>query len=402
MSAWQDVKPGWRVARRGKLDGAGEWTHLYANPANTVCSGERLVGADVALQWFGPPGADDVVDRHNVAMPPLFKNGKLFCAGLRHTLQALDAYNGTRLWKVEVPGSLRQLISHNAGFVCAGEDAVFIASGRTCWTLDADTGAKMHVFEGPKTGSDWGYVATQGDWLIGSSQKPAVSQRAAKGLRGFVDAKVSYSAPAVSENVFAFSHKTRKSLWTYTGGAILNPTFTLGGDTLYFAESRNPKCVNDPSGQADMKEFVAQDAFLVALDMATGKERWRKPIPPNTTEAQWIMFLSYSDGLLLSTRTYWLDDHLTYELKALDAATGQERWTERVKSPVKGPYAPLSYGKNMQAAHPSIVGGKVYWLAHTFGTVFCHDLKTGKPDHNPQFGRGWENKGCAVPTASAS
>ena len=61
----------WHIARRRDLPGAGQWTHMYANPANTVCSGDRLVGADVGLQWFGPPGAEDVVERHAVAVPPV-------------------------------------------------------------------------------------------------------------------------------------------------------------------------------------------------------------------------------------------------------------------------------------------------------------------------------------------
>ena len=53
-------------------------------------------------------------------MPPLFKNGKLFVAGLYETVQAIDAYNGTQLWKIEVPESTRMMLSHNAGFMAAG------------------------------------------------------------------------------------------------------------------------------------------------------------------------------------------------------------------------------------------------------------------------------------------
>jgi len=407
LSPWEQVSGGsgttWHIARRGPLPGAGEWSHLYADPGNTVCSNDRLVGTDLRIQWFGPPGAEDVVDRHRIAMPPLFKNGKLFYAGLYNTLQAIDAYNGTPLWKVEAPGSVRKLISHNAGLVCVSDEHVFIASERTCRMLDVSTGETIHVFDGLNADSDWGHVAVQGQYLLGSNQKPEVSRMAAAGLRDFVNARISRSRVAVSENLFALNYRTRKPLWSYTGGVILNPTITVGGgDTVYFAESRNDTCVNDPSGTADMNDFVAREASIVALDLATGNERWRRPILPNTDEAQWIMYLSCADGILLSTRTYWLDDHLTYELKTMDAATGRDLWTELVKSPVTGPYAPLLNGKNAQAAHPSIVNGNIYWLAHTFGTIFCHDLRTGESDHNADFGTSWQNKGCAVPTASAS
>ncbi|MGD8238866.1 MAG: PQQ-binding-like beta-propeller repeat protein, partial [Armatimonadota bacterium] len=405
LSEWREItRDGatFHVARRGALERAGEWSHLYANPANTACSNDRLVGTDLCIQWFGPPGAEDVVDRHRIAMAPLFKDGKLFYAGLYNTLQAIDAYNGTRLWKVDVPGSVRKLISHNAGFVCAGEGHVFITSEKTCRVLDASSGETVHLFEGLNADTDWGHVSVQGECLLGSSQKPEVSRMAAAGLRDFVNARISKSRVAVSENLFAINHRKRELLWSYTGGVILSPTITISGDTVYFAESRNETCLNDPTGTADMRHFVATDAWLVALELESGKERWRKPIPPNTDEAQWIMYLSYADGILLSTRTYWLHEHLTYELRTMDAATGQERWTQLVKSPVSGPYAPLINGKNAQAAHPSIVGGKIYWLAHTFGTIFCHDLRTGETAHNPEFGKGWQNKGCAPPTASGS
>ncbi len=77
---------------------------MYADPAATVSSGDRLTGPELSLQWFGPPGAEDLVERHAVAMPPLFKDGRMFVGRFwSDTVQAVDAYNGTNLWKVEVP-----------------------------------------------------------------------------------------------------------------------------------------------------------------------------------------------------------------------------------------------------------------------------------------------------------
>jgi hypothetical protein len=156
------------------------------------------------------------------------------------------------------------------------------------------------------------------------------------------------------------------------------------------------------TGLAPMTDFVAREASVVALDLATGRECWRKPLLPKTTEPQWIMYLGYSSNILLSTRVYWVKNHFSYELTAMDATTGTERWSDLITSPVAGPYAPLVNGKNAQAARPCIVNGKVYWLAHTFGTVFCHDLFTGQPSHDTQFGRSWENKGCAPFVGSAT
>jgi len=60
------------VRRRGPLEGAGEWTHLYADPANTACSQNRLANGEMLLQWFGGPGPRDMIDRHHRSVSPLF------------------------------------------------------------------------------------------------------------------------------------------------------------------------------------------------------------------------------------------------------------------------------------------------------------------------------------------
>ena len=81
------------------LAGAGEWTHQYGNPANTSNSGDTLVHSDLVLQWFGGPGAAPMVDRHLRAPAPLAAEGKLIIPG-ENLLIAVDAYNGTELWRI--------------------------------------------------------------------------------------------------------------------------------------------------------------------------------------------------------------------------------------------------------------------------------------------------------------
>ncbi len=45
----------WVTMRRGKLPGAGQWNHQYADAANTACSNDELMSNDMQLQWFGRP-----------------------------------------------------------------------------------------------------------------------------------------------------------------------------------------------------------------------------------------------------------------------------------------------------------------------------------------------------------
>ena len=69
------------VARRGPLEGAGEWTHFYADGGNLACSNDALKPGPVDIQWFGRPGPRRMVDRHEKNVGPLYKDGRLFISG---------------------------------------------------------------------------------------------------------------------------------------------------------------------------------------------------------------------------------------------------------------------------------------------------------------------------------
>jgi precorrin-6B methylase 2 len=84
LSEWKyrtegDILLAW--AKRKPLEGAGEWTHTYAEPGNSACSGDKLTKGKMALQWFGRPGPREMIDRHHRNVPPLYKGGRLFVPG---------------------------------------------------------------------------------------------------------------------------------------------------------------------------------------------------------------------------------------------------------------------------------------------------------------------------------
>ncbi|MEC8972779.1 MAG: PQQ-binding-like beta-propeller repeat protein, partial [Verrucomicrobiota bacterium] len=108
------------------LPGAGEWTHQYGNPANTSNSGDALVHSDLVLQWFGGPGAAPMVDRHLRAPAPLAAEGKLIIPG-ENLLIAVDAYNGTELWRLPLPGSQRYSMPYDAGYMSVNDGRLFVA-----------------------------------------------------------------------------------------------------------------------------------------------------------------------------------------------------------------------------------------------------------------------------------
>lgn len=429
----------WSFVRRQALADAGQWSQMYADPAGTLSSGDRLTGPDLSLQWFGPPGAEDVVERHSVAMPPLFKNGRLFVAGLYDTVQAVDAYNGAKLWKVEVPEATRMMLSHQAGFMAAGDDSLFVAADAECWMLDAANGKTLHRFRGPRSDDDWGYVGVIEGLLLGTNQSPAAddysSGRTRPGYGFQVSAKNLLSRPAVSRNLFAYRiadyqppHDTRPgssissqserssdsspwvsgpTAWEYDrGSVIVNSSIAIGDGRIFFIESRNPAVVQDESGTASLADFFQRDARLVALDLAAGTEAWAVPLGRLSERAEdrheHIVYASFADGILLTTRTGHVDQVLAYKLEARDAGTGELKWIQIVPSKHRV-YAPLSYGKNGQQSHPCIIDGRIYLLSHITEALLSFDLQTGTMQRDPDLFDFWiHSKTCAVPTGSAS
>ncbi|MCZ6793930.1 MAG: PQQ-binding-like beta-propeller repeat protein, partial [Planctomycetota bacterium] len=172
----------WTLLTRRPLDGVGEWTHLYADPGNTASSGDERVGGRLRLQWFGPPGPRQLVDRHHRTVAPLVKDGRLFVPG-DERLIAVDAYNGALLWNVEVPGFRRLGAGRDCGNLALADDVLYAATGASCRALDVRTGRLAGSFELPappgvpaERSYDWGYLARLGDVLLGSGVRRGASR----------------------------------------------------------------------------------------------------------------------------------------------------------------------------------------------------------------------------------
>ncbi len=92
----------WHSFKRPKLDQAGSWTHEYGNAQNTACSSDQLAKGPLGVLWFGEPGPLSMVERHARAQSPVATDGRLFIQG-EELILAVDAYNGTPLWRRQIP-----------------------------------------------------------------------------------------------------------------------------------------------------------------------------------------------------------------------------------------------------------------------------------------------------------
>lgn len=387
---------GW--AHRGPLKDASEWSHFYADPGNSACSGDSLQYGPVDIQWFGRPGPRNMVDRHEKNMAPLYKDGRMFVTGDNYIV-AVDAYNGTILWERDLPDSIRLGAFKNCGSMAVDNAFLYVASSDTCFALDVKTGETAQIFTAPpssgNTPGEWGYVATLDGLLLGSTTKPGANWRVQD-----VDTQTLIwrdKQPVVTSDVlFAVDPKTGKNAWNCRpkGGVIVNPTLAAGGGQVYFVESNNPKTFEVPDSRIKLDALFDQGSHLVALDLQTGKEAWRTPVDLSSLEN--VVFMSYAQDTLVITGSRNIDvqgsdkPRVRYDLWAFNAPDGKPLWNS-TQTPVPDHILQGPHGEQVQ--HSAIVNGVIY------NTGFACHLRTGKP----YDGWKWQKSDkCGTLSASAS
>jgi outer membrane protein assembly factor BamB len=400
LQAWgQGTLPQWEIdaadsliwgrCRRGRLDGAGEWTHLYADPGNGACSGDELVQGAMAVQWFGEPGPAEMIDRHHRNVPPLFKDGRLFVPG-DNLVYAVDAYNGTVLWKIEIPDSRRLGVFLDCGSMVVDERYLYVVAGDKCHAFDVRTGApwKSHVV--PNLTGDheykWGYLASTDSILFGSACKPKAAYT-----------ETSYDADlalwyrnmnvVTSDHLFARGKEGDAVLWTYGQGLILNPTITIADGHLYFVETHSAASLADETGRMPIKTLFADgDQFLVCLDAKTGRSVFKRKI--DVAHFEEPVYLNCANGVVLLSGSRLVDESVQYSYDAFDATSGAVLWRASHDTGLR-----IDGGHGEYNRHPTVVGDTVYaW-------PYAYELQTGKQLEGWQFDR--RGHGCGGVSASA-
>ncbi len=409
------------ITRRGPLKGAGEWSHTFADSANTSCSGdERIGGLNYRIQWFGNPGDFKQSGWHYNGMGPLSRDGRLYLVK-KDWVEAVDSYNGTPLWQREVPHAARFSIGREGGSACVDAERLYMAVQNDCQVFDVESGDILSEFVVPDPKLDWGFIAQSGELLFGSGQKKGASVTVAsygtdrmKGLWFASEAEF-----AVSELLFALDCKTGKKAWAYGSGkqAIVNSSIAIDDDRVYFVESRQGKILSDSDASVYLRDLTEKEAFLVALDRESGKVVWEKPFEFKTHT---MLYLSVRDNTLVVSGGYHVGPHadqlkpsveaigtiakslgvsskaakenkIRFSFQALDARNGKVLWDAAYTSD-----AFVGNQHNYNVGHPVLTKTDV-WHAPGEQYVARINLKTGAVKEYQHISRG---KGCAMPTAS--
>lgn len=347
-----------QIRERGPLEGAGSWTHQYADPANTACSGDQLVRGRLGMLWFRDIDFD-IPSRHGRAPAPLFHLGRLFHEGM-DGLVVVNAYNGHELWRYKIPDLLKAYdgdeLMGTAGTgsnFCVNDASVFVRDGNRCLELDAASGQLIREYRTPadENGerSPWGYIAWSDGLLFGSTANAEhiVTYRYLK-TTGDMTRLLTEST-----SLFAIDTSSGKQVWQYqaTDSIRHNAIAIAGGQVTLidrplaeFDRTKKPKQKNHATGR------------LVALDANTGEIRWKDDNEIFGTllaaqESQDVVLMSYQP-----TR-FRLDSEFGGRMAAFRLSTGERIWD------IKAEYS----------SRPMINGRTIYVQGGAW------DLLTGEP-----------------------
>jgi outer membrane protein assembly factor BamB len=267
------------LTRVGALPGAADWTHQYADAANSVVSHDRRVRLPLGLLWFGGPSNDDVLPRHGHGPSPQVAQGRLVIEG-PNMLRAIDIYTGRLLWQVALPGlgKFYDNTKHQPGANLIGSnyvtlaDRVYVARGTAILVLDAATGRTVQEIplEPARDGtpSYAGYLAAIDDLLLATA------------------ASTPYQPS--SPRLIVFDRHTGRRLWERAAVyGFRHNAICAGGGRIYLVDARPLSLLelfkrrgNTPSGP-----YCPQ---LLALDARSGRVVW------NSTDHVFGTFLNYS------------------------------------------------------------------------------------------------------------
>ena len=368
-----------QMNRRGALEQAGQWTHQYADAANTLASEERLVNSPLVMHWF-TDFKYQMANRHGRLPAPLCKNGIMVIVGL-HGVYAVDAYNGHEIWQYEIR-DLAALYDKDEGFgvsatnsfICMGDDSVYVRNADRCLRLALATGRKIQEYSvprdsDPKTGS-WGYVAWADETLYGSRNEENYILMEQHGkYSGVMD-----ELYAESDMLFALDVKTGKRKWIYhPRHSIRNNAIAIGAGRVYLID-RPVAEIDVYKAKRGNKPVGHPYGALVALNAADGQCLWSCDKDIYGT----MLALSLKHDVLLMS--YQLDQRHAYQWSELGGRMSGFRASDGAR---------LWDANCDYVARPLIIDRWIY------AQPVCLDLLTGKVSDAIQV-KGRQGGACGI------
>jgi len=280
------------LTRVGALPGSADWTHNYADAANTCVSKDKLVKAPLGLLWFGGSSNMAVLPRHGHGPSEQVVDGRLFIEG-PNTMRAMDVYTGRVLWEVALPGigTAYDSTAHQPGASSIGSnyvsssEAIYVAYGQSCLLLDPATGKKLSEFKLPAEPAaeetpTWGHLAIWEDLLIAGASPMMFDGGGRIGNSDNWDA-------TASKQIVAMNRHTGKVLWTFDSNlAFRHNAIAIGAGKVFCIDRLPDPVVERMNRRGETPEGTPK---LICLDVRTGKVLW------DTTKDVFGTWLGYSE-----------------------------------------------------------------------------------------------------------
>ena len=359
-----------------------EWTHYMHDSTGNAVSNDTVVGPPRRLQWVGSPRWSRHHEHMSSVSALVSSGGRIFYVldeGSRASIQlpakwkliARDAFNGTVLWKRDIPLWYTHLYPLKSGpaflarrLIAVG-DRVYATLGldQPLVALDAATGRTIRTYEAGKATEE--VICSNGVLFLLVNAEPLEPDR------------YTWKDP-VCWNEGGRVAKERP--WDRTKRTVLAVEAETGR-TLWTAESS----VAPLTMSADDRHVAFHDGEkLICLDRKTGKRKWasepirmRLPLPT-----------SYAPTLVLSGDVVLFAGG-DRKMTGLDAETGKELWT----------------GKHHKAGHQSpedlLVIDGLAWTGRMAGRPADnmwtgYNVKTGKVEREfkPDIDSYWFHHRC--------
>ncbi|MCK5853005.1 PQQ-binding-like beta-propeller repeat protein, partial [bacterium] len=263
---------------------AGVWTHQYGKPDNSSFGGENMWGStssdEFEVQWMGRPGPRFQTDRNGRKPAPLAINGKLFVQG-NQRIAAINAYNGTVLWSMDIPGMLRMNVNHDCSNWAADEKQIYTIVKDKLLIINQEDGNIEKELDVPtevRSKFDWEYIAASDGMFVVSLSPKNSNYTDYYGGYGWYDAvKGPTTDKVMSAALYAYQAGNDQLKWKYEyrHSMIINPTIIIYDKKIFFVESHSTFPLTDKKRGS---ENIFKKLFLVSLNIKDGSLNWRKAI----------------------------------------------------------------------------------------------------------------------------